>query len=236
MMRKVVDDGNSVNFGYHLQAALHAAKFLQGRGNRCFADAVVGRQGSGGGSVQHIVFACQRKLEVRPGVAVVPDAPAGQIRSVLNIGDSPVGTLAKSIALDPAEGAAHALVHVGMTIPCDQPPTVWDKVHQTLERNLHLLEAVVDVGVVEFHRSENSSVREIVQELRPFIEEGGVVFIAFQDELVSHAQRKRAAKVLGNSADQEARGASGMMEEPCQQRGRGRLAVRPGDPQPLLAG
>ena len=42
-----------------------------------------------------------------------------------------------------------------------------------------------------------------MQELRTFIEERGVVFVAFQDEVRAFAEAEAAAEVFRDAADQE---------------------------------
>src|SRR5208283_3802280 len=93
------------------------------------------------------------------------------------------GLLAKAVALHPAKRAADALVNVWVAIPCDQQSAARNQVNQPPEGGLHFIQAVVYVGVVELDRCQNDGVGKVVQKLRAFVEEGGVVLVAFKDEL-----------------------------------------------------
>jgi hypothetical protein len=42
-----------------------------------------------------------------------------------------------------------------------------------------------------------------VEEFRAFVEEGGIVFVAFDDEMPARAEAETAAEVFRNAADQE---------------------------------
>ena len=85
--------------------------------------------------------------------------------------------------------------------------------------------------MIEFDRGQNHRVGKIVQELRTLIEERGVVFVAFQNEVPALPETETAAKVLCNSADEKRGLESGGFEDPCQHRRGGRFAVRSGNDQ-----
>ena len=68
--------------------------------------------------------------------------------------------------------------------------------------------------MIELDRRQNDGVRKIVQELRAFVEESSIVFVAFQDEILPAAQLKAAAEILRDSADQERRLSSCDFENP----------------------
>jgi len=57
--------------------------------------------------------------------------------------------------------------------------------------------------VIELDRSENHRIGEVVHEFRSLVEEGRVIFIAFQDEVLALAKIEARAKVFGNAADQK---------------------------------
>ena len=57
--------------------------------------------------------------------------------------------------------------------------------------------------MIKFHRCQDDRVGKVVQEFRALIEEGSIVFVAFEDEVLSLAQMKAGAKIFGNAADQE---------------------------------
>src|SRR5215469_9863906 len=67
----------------------------------------------------------------------------------------------------------------------DNLASAGNQIHQPLERRLHRIDILVDVGMIEFDRGKDHRIRKIVQELRSLVEESGVVFIALQNEMFS---------------------------------------------------
>ena len=95
--------------------------------------------------------------------------------------------------------------------------------------------------MVELDVGEDERVGKVVQELRAFVEEGGVVLVAFDDEGARGAQLKAGAEVFRDAADEEGwleRGilARGDLVDPRQHAGGGGFAVRAGDDERLAAG
>ena len=78
-----------------------------------------------------------------------------------------------------------------------------DQIHQALECRLNGIEVFVNVGMIEFDRSENDGVGKVVQEFRTLVEEGGVVLVAFEDEVLALAEMKARSEIFSNAADQE---------------------------------
>ena len=78
-----------------------------------------------------------------------------------------------------------------------------DKIDEALECGFHRFEIRVDVGVIELDMSEDQRVREVVEKFRAFVEEGGVVLVAFDDEGARGAKLKAGAEVLGHAADEK---------------------------------
>src|SRR2546427_11704656 len=81
--------------------------------------------------------------------------------------------------------------------------TTWHQIYETLECNLDRFQIFIDVRVIEFHRGQDYAVREIVQELRAFIEKRGIVFVAFDYEVFPFSYLKAAAEIFRDSADQK---------------------------------
>ena len=77
------------------------------------------------------------------------------------------------------------------------------QIDEPLECDLHRFEIGVDVGVVELNVREDQRVGKVVQKLRPLVEEGRVVFVAFEDEGARGTKLKAGAEVLRDAADQE---------------------------------
>ena len=89
------------------------------------------------------------------------------------------------------------------TVEGDDASAAWDQIHQALERGFYRIEIFVDVGVIEFDRGENDRVGKVVKELRSLVEESGVVFVAFEDEVLACSKLKAGAEIFGDAADQK---------------------------------
>src|SRR5579884_355892 len=68
-----------------------------------------------------------------------------------------------------------------------------------------------------------------MQKLWTFIEECGVVLIAFEDEVLALPQSKAGSKIFGDAADQERRIQSGSLKNPGQHGCGRRLAMSAGN-------
>src|SRR5271165_2873663 len=74
-----------------------------------------------------------------------------------------------------------------------------------------------------------------MQELWSFVEESGVVLVAFQNEMLAFSEMKAGTEIFGDAADQERRFKSGGVEYPCQHGGCRGLAMSSGHDQHFLA-
>ena len=83
--------------------------------------------------------------------------------------------------------------------------------------------------MVELHVVHDHQLGEVMNELRTFVEEGRVVFIAFDNEMLRVAQAGALAEIRGNAADQVSGGFSSGFKYPSQQRRGGGFAMRAGD-------
>ena len=210
MVREVVDDRHSMHLRSDFQPSLDTAETLQRTGNHLDGHRVIGGHRCRRGGVEDVVFAGQVRFEFRPRSAFSRDFPSGDFSLVPHIDDSPGRLLGKAVTFDPAERATHAFVHIAVSIPGDQQPAPGDEVHQSLECGLDLVEVAVDVSVIELDRCQDHRVRKVVQKLWAFVEERGVVFIAFDDELSAGAECERTAKVFRDSADKKTGGTLGL--------------------------
>ena len=107
--------------------------------------------------------------------------------------------------------------------------------HERAERLLHVLEIAVDVGVVELDRRDHQRARVVVQELRRLVEEGRVVLVALDDEVLALPFAEAPVEVERVAADQQRRIAPGSVQQRRDQARGGRLAVRAGDHDRVLA-
>src|SRR5204862_6299081 len=62
-------------------------------------------------------------------------------------------------------------------------PGARHNVDQTTERRLQSVQVGIDIGVIELYVFQQNDSRQVVQELGTLVEEGDVVFVAFNDEV-----------------------------------------------------
>src|ERR1051326_2851925 len=154
------------------------------------SNAVIRRQSGSSGRVPDVVFAGKRKLEFGPFSSITADRPGGLTRAELQVLNSPVCVACPTVALHRTKRLRNATIGAIASIESYDSATARDQVHQPFERSLNCLEVPVNIGVIELHRSQNDAVGKIMQEFRAFIEEGGVVFVAFENEVLAVAELK----------------------------------------------
>ncbi len=93
------------------------------------------------------------------------------------------------------------------------------------------VEVSVDIGVVELDTGDHRDLGAIMEKLRPFVEKGGVVFVALYHEFLARAVAEVAGKTLEQAADKKTRVAAGAIKDGGQQRGGSGLAVGAGHHQ-----
>src|SRR6185312_2569778 len=117
----------------------------------------------------------------------------------------------------------------------DNASAARNQVHQALESGLDRVQIFIYVRMIELDRSQNYSIGKIVQELRAFVEERGIVLVAFKNEILAISQVKAAAKIFRNSANQKGRMRSRVFKNPGEHGRRRSLAVGAGYDQYFFA-
>src|ERR1700677_2665573 len=74
-----------------------------------------------------------------------------------------------------------------------------------------------------------------MEELAAFVEKGGVVFVAFENEPGAVGEASALAEIVGDAADEEAGIESVVIEDPGQEGGGGGFAMGAGDDERALA-
>ena len=240
MVGKIVDDGDAADFRAHLQSPLDALEGRKRLLNRLFADSLTRRQRSRGCGIQSVVLAGQAHFKLSPQRAAAPDLPAGLAVLMAQVLDAPIGFRCKAITLDTAQCAGHALRHVGAAVVGHNRAAPRHQVHQPIEGRLDRCQVHVNVGVVKLDVGQDQRVGKVMQELGAFVEEGGVVLIALDDEGARGPQLKTRAEVLCHAADEERRLQRRILRgcelvDPRQHAGGGGLAVRARDDQRFAA-
>ena len=191
MMGEIVDDGNPVYLRLHFQPPLHALESFQRRRNLFLRDRR--RRRPSPRQPWRSTRCIRRPKEIQnpptdgPSRRTVQEVFSGSnFRLVIfHCARAP-----DAVALHWAECLAQAAFQAGTlgggrrAIEGDNPAAPRNQIHQALKRSFDRVEIFVNVGVIELDRGQDDGVGKVVQELRPLIEEGGVVLVAFQDEVL----------------------------------------------------
>src|ERR1700721_1677365 len=128
------------------------------------------------------MLARHRQAHPREQLATTGHLPASPCLVMPKIGDVPIRVGMEPISLNLAESLCNTLSNILATIERYNPPTPGNKVHKAFERSLDSIEVGINVSMIKFHMRQNRSIREIVQKLRPLVEERRIVLIAFNQK------------------------------------------------------
>ena len=128
--------------------------------------------------------------------------------------------------MDGAERMGSERAYEAVVRGTDQQSVLGDDVDQPPEGEGDLVERIVDVRVIELDVVDDHRIGQVMQELRPLVEEGAVVFVAFQDEQVARSQFRPGLPADGDAADDVAGVQAGLVEHPGEHGRRRGLAVR----------
>src|ERR1700681_1950131 len=103
MVRKIVDDRDSVYLRLHLEPPLHAFERLQRSRNFISCNAIGSRQRCRRGSIPDVVLSRERKLEISPRLVMMQDAPESARWFESKIRDPPVRARSRTVAFHRAE-------------------------------------------------------------------------------------------------------------------------------------
>jgi hypothetical protein len=76
----------------------------------------------------------------------------------------------------------------------------WNDINEPAKRDLESVQIFVNIRMIEFDVLQQHNPRKVVQKLRAFVEEGGVVFITFDNEIRSIRELKAFAEILSDAA------------------------------------
>ena len=97
------------------------------------------------------------------------------------------------------------------------------------------LKVFKNVRVIELQIVDDCHLWQVMDELAAFVEEGGVVFVPFDDEPLAVGEAGALAEIVGETADEVAWIEAIVLEHPGQQRGGGGLAVGASDDEGAFA-
>ena len=233
MVGKIVVDGHAVDGAAHFHSTPHALEAPECLDGRLCRDARVPRGGDGGDGVLDIVTSDRRPVDDTLQAAAVMNL---ETRSVASRGKnrvpSDVATAVQRKSFDRCPAAfCQGLVEVNIVALADDAAVARHHAQQLMELPLNGRYVGIDIGVIVFEIVQNHGPRSVMHELGTLIEEGGVVFVGFDDEVHAGAHSRGSFEITRYAADQEPRVATGRLENPHQHAGRGRLTVGSRDGQ-----
>ena len=230
MVGEVVDHGHAAGFAANFHSAPNALERVEAGLNLHVVESGVARQQQRGEGVADIEFADHRDAKRRVaeskfGAAFVVGQAAGQV----------VAVAAQAEAAHGAVVDAEQRLEVGVVAVGQEQAVARDDVDEALKGSLDFGEAAKNVGVIELEVVDDDGLGEVVDELAALVEKRGVVFVALNHEPVAVGETRALAKVVRDASDEEARVEAVMLEQPCEQRRGGRLAMRAGDDERAFA-
>src|ERR1051325_6714254 len=229
MVGEVVDDGDAALDAAHFHAPLDPLKRLESLLDLLRAPAAHVRHGDAGQRVGHVVLSRERRAEGRPLAPLPGRGERGRVLGQLDVFGRDVASLAEAERQPTGAGGGAQRGHALVVAVGHDHAVRRHALHALAEGVDDRVHVGVDVSVVELDVVDDQRVRAVVEKLGPLVEERGVVLVAFDDELRVVAELEVLIEIEGDAADDHARVASRRLEQPGQERGRRRLAVRPGD-------
>jgi len=98
---------------------------------------------------------------------------------------------------------ANEFLHNRTVDACHDQTGSGNDIDQPAECRLDRLEIRVNIRMIELDVLQQNNSGQIVQKLRSFIEKGGVVLIALDDEIGTVCKLKTASEIFGDAADKE---------------------------------
>lgn len=123
------------------------------------------------------------------------------IWSVLNICDLIVVIYTDADFDDGAWGGGGDVAGIWVIAVDEGDAVAGDDVEKSAEAEFDFLDVLVDVGVVEFDVVDDDALGKVVEEFGAFVEEGGIVFVAFEDGERGVGKEGAAVEVFRNAAN-----------------------------------
>ena len=234
MVREVVDDRDAALHAAHFHAPLDALKRLQSALDLLRRHAAHAGDGDIGEGVHDIVLAGKIRPEAKPFAPFPPCRERASFRCELNLGCVRIAA-ARHPEREPARPRVGAERHHIRIVSIGHDHILGrNLLHPVPERFDDRIEVRVDIGVIELDVVQQKRIGVVVQELRAFIEERRVVFVALDHELRPVPELEILIEIERDPANDHARIASRRFQQPGhQRRGRG-LAVRSGHHDGML--
>src|SRR5205807_219267 len=188
-----------------------------------------------GERVQNVVASHERKRHARAFFGFAGDAKMRGAVAKFEITGDPQIFVPKAVGFHRAKRLGQDSAYCRAFAPRDDATAARNQIDQAAKLQFYGGEIGVNIGMIEFERSDDQIVGVVVKEFRTLVEEGGIVFVALDDEFPAPAQAVARAEIFGHAADEEIGAASGELKNPGQQGGRGGFAVRAGHDERIVA-
>ena len=116
----------------------------------------------------------------------------------------------------------------------EQETVSWNDIDEAAERKLDRGEIIENIGMVELDIVDDDGFGEVVDEFAALIEEGGVVFVTFDNEPIAVGETGTLLQIVGDAANEVTRVAATVLEDPGEERGGGGFAVGAGGRLPRM--
>ena len=223
-MSEIVDDGDAIHGATDFLASADALEGREGVADFFDGDSVVVRGGGGHGGIANVEIAGERNFKSL--VEEVEARAGGRVDGVANL----VCAIRGEADFDNGGGAIFCCVEAVGVVAVDKNHAFGgDDIEEAAEAGFDLVEVAVDVGMVELDVVYDDEFGEVVNEFGALVEEGGVVFVPFEDEIFRVTEIGALTEVRWNSADEVAGLKACGFEYPGEYRGGGGFSVRAGD-------
>ena len=145
--------------------------------------------------VHQVVLADEAALEGADGASGLQDGEAHDAAVGVDALDAAVPLLTRAVAADLAGRLADDLGHRVGVPAGDDEPILGDDLDELAEVALDVGEVGVDVGVIELDARDDRRLGPVVEELGPLVEEGRVVLIPLDDEVLPPGPRAVRSKL-----------------------------------------
>src|ERR1035438_1086736 len=230
MMAEVVHHRHPAGDASDFHAALDAFEGVEGGLNLVVLEAAMLGAGDDRQRVPHVELAHEVRVELKAG-----NLELGSRRPIADVEGLDGVAFAQAEAFDRAMGYVEQWRQVRVVAIAQQQAVARDEADEILEGGLDGIEAIEDVSVVELKVVDDCHLRQVMHELAALVEEGGVIFITFDDEPFAVGEARALAEIVWDAADEVARVQAVVLEDPREERSGGRLAVRAGDDQRAFA-
>src|SRR5438128_2127542 len=168
-------------------------------------------------------------------MAIAKNAKVCHLIHIVDVTRLPASVITRSKSFQLREKSLTDFVddftHINAVPTGNQASVAGHYIHEATKSEFHRSEVFINIRMVELDVVDDGDFGQIVHELRALIKVSGVVFIAFDDKVLTVRDAEAGAEILHDAADQETRIEPTLIHHPGRQTGSRGLAVSTGDHQ-----